>query len=162
MTVTPAVIAVKLGRAAPESGSITEQQWQMDIDDAVMLIENRAEELDIDMDTISEMKLDYVVREAVVAYIKRPDDATQISVTVDDGTTARTYQSGKGRIEILDEWWRMLGLVDPEESGAFGIDMLSTAGTIHADWCNLNFGANWCSCGADIAGYPIFELDGNP
>lgn len=157
MTVTPAMIAVKLGRAAPEPGSIQEQQWQMDIDDAYMLIENRAEELGVDMATISEMKLDYVVREAVSAYIKRPDDATQVSITVDDGTTSRSYQSGKGRITILDEWWRMLGLVETE-SGAFAIDMVPSLGSSHLPWCSLAFGATFCSCGVDIAGKPIFEL----
>lgn len=157
MAVTPAMIAVKLGRAAPEPGSITEQQWNMNIDDALMLIQNRADELDIDMSTISEMKLDYVVREAVVAYVKRPDDATHVSVTVDDGTTARTYQSGKGRIDILDEWWRMLGLVDTSDSGAFSIDMLPTVGAPHLPWCSLMMGAAYCSCGVDIAGVPIYE-----
>lgn len=162
MTVTPETIAVKLGRAAPEPGSITDQQWQMDIDDALMLIQDRADELDVDLSTISEMKLDYVVREAVVAYIKRPDDATQVSITVDDGTTSRSYQSGKGRIEILDEWWRMLGLTDPDDQGAFAIDMVPSVGAVHLAWCNLNLGATWCSCGADIAGYPIFELGGTP
>jgi len=30
----------------------------------------------------------------------------------------------------------------------------------HLPWCNLAFGASWCSCGADIAGEPIFELGG--
>lgn len=161
MTVTPAIIAVKLGRTAPESGSIMEQQWQMDIDDALMLIESRADELEIDFDSISEMKLDYVVREAVSAYIKRPDDATQISVSIDDGTTARTYQSGKGRIDILDEWWKMLGLIDPDESGAFSIDMVPGVGSAHLAWCSLAFGATYCSCGVDIAGKPIFELGGS-
>ena len=158
MTVTPAMIAVKLGRAAPEPGSITEQQWDMDIDDALMLIQNRAEELDVDMSTISEVKLDYVVREAVAAYINRPDDATQVSVTVDDGTTARTYQSGKGRIDIIDEWWTLLGLTDPDDSGAFSIDMIPPFGSLHLPWCSLAFGATFCSCGVDIAGKPIFEL----
>lgn len=27
----------------------------------------------------------------------------------------------------------------------------------HLPWCSLNFGANYCSCGVDIAGRPIFE-----
>lgn len=157
MTVTPAMIAVKLGRAAPEPGSVTEKQWDMDIDDAMMLISNRAEELGVDVDTIDEAKIDYVVREAVAAYIKRPDDATQVSITVDDGTTSRSYQSGKGRVTILDEWWKLLGLTDPGDSGAFGIDMLASAGAPHLPWCSLMMGANYCSCGVDIAGYPIFE-----
>lgn len=36
---------------------------------------------------------------------------------------------------------------------------ISTApeGSIHLPWCSLNFGALYCSCGADIAGYPIYE-----
>lgn len=157
MTVTVAMIAVKLGVAAPESGSVKEKQWQMDIDDALMLIENRAEELDVDIATISEKKLDYVVREAVVAHIKKPDDATQVSVTVDDGTTSKSYRSGKGRVAILDEWWTMLGLVETDE-GAFAIDMVPGVGSIHDLACSLRFGALYCSCGVDIAGKPIYGV----
>lgn len=121
MAVTPATIAVALGVTAPESGSITEQQWQLWIDDATMLIENRATLLDILPEAIGEAKFDYVVREAVVAQVKKPDDATQVSITVDDATTMRSYRSGKGRVQILDEWWTLLGLTDP--SGAFSLDM---------------------------------------
>lgn len=157
MTVTPAMIAIKLGVVAPEPGSITEQQWQMDIDDALMLIENRAEALNVDLSTISEMKIDYVVREAVASHIKKPDDATQVSITVDDATTSKSYRSGKGRVSILDEWWTMLGLVEPDE-GAFAIDTVSGVGTIHDLACALRFGAAYCSCGADIAGKPIYGV----
>lgn len=28
----------------------------------------------------------------------------------------------------------------------------------HLPWCSLSMGALWCSCGADIAGEPIYEL----
>lgn len=157
MTVTPAMIAIKLGMVAPEPGSIQEQQWQLDIDDALMLIEDRAEQLDVDIATISEKKIDYVVREAVAAYIKRPDDATQVSITVDDATTSKSYRSGKGRVAILDEWWSMLGLVEPDE-GAFAFDMVPGVGSIHDLACALRFGATYCSCGADIAGKPIYGV----
>lgn len=154
MAVTPAMIAVALGVAAPEAGSIQDQQWQLWIDDAEMLIELRADQLGVDFASIGEAKLDYVVREAVVSQVKKPDDATQVSITVDDGTSSRSYRSGKGRVTILDEWWTLLGLTDP--SGAFAIDMVPTS-TMHLPWCSLYFGANYCSCGVDIAGYPIFE-----
>lgn len=40
---------------------------------------------------------------------------------------------------------------------AFSIDTAPTGLAIHADWCSLYFGATYCSCGADIAGFPIFE-----
>jgi hypothetical protein len=151
-SVTPAMLAVALGQTAPASGSVTEQQWQMWIDDAVMLIESRQNLLDADPP--DQAKLDYVIREAVVAHIKRPDDATQVTIAVDDGSSSRSYQSGKGRVTILDEWWALLGLV--EGSGAFSLDMVASS-TVHLAWCSLMLGATYCSCGADIAGYPIFE-----
>lgn len=156
MTVTPAMIAVKLGVAAPEPGSIQDQQWLMDIADALMLIENRADQLGVEMSTISEKKLDYVVRESVVAHIKKPDDATQVTVQVDDGMTSKSYKSARGRVAILDEWWTMLGLVEPDE-GAFAIDTVGPVGSAHLPWCNINTLAGWCSCGVDIAGVPIYE-----
>lgn len=153
MAVTPDKIAVALGQAAPEPDSVTAQQWQMWIDDAAMLIESRREQLAVD--SIDEAKIEYVIREAVVAQVKRPDDATQVTVSiVDEGSSQRTYRSAKGRVTILDEWWTLLGLTQP--SGAFAIDMLSVD-TIHQPWCSLSMGANYCSCGADIAGYPIYE-----
>jgi hypothetical protein len=147
------MIAVALGQVAPEPGSIQEQQWELWIDDAEMLIDTRKTLLGI-TDPIDEAKLDYVVREAVVAHVKKPDDATQVTVAVDDGSTSKLYRSGKGRVTILDEWWLLLGLTDPK--GAFTIDMAGT-GTVHLPWCSLYFGALYCSCGADIAGFPIFE-----
>lgn len=39
---------------------------------------------------------------------------------------------------------------------AFGVQIADVATVSHAPWCSLNFGATYCSCGADIAGYPIF------
>lgn len=151
--VTPAMLAVALGKAAPGSGSTTDQQWQMWINDALMFIDSRQAELAApDPD---QAKIDYVIREAVVAHIKRPDDATQVTIAIDDGSSSRSYQSGKGRVVILDEWWTLLGLVPA--SGAFAVDMISAVASIHLAWCSLNFGATYCSCGVDIAGYPIYE-----
>lgn len=152
MSVTPIMLAVALGRAAPEPGSVTEQQWELWIGDAEMLIETRRVELAAEVP--DEAKLDYVVREAVTAHIKRPDDATQVTVAVDDASSSRSYQTGKGRVTILDEWWALLGLTQP--SGAFSLDMIGGA-SVHLAWCALMLGGNYCSCGVDIAGYPIYE-----
>lgn len=153
MSVTPANIAVALGVTAPASGSIQEQQWQLWIDDASMLIDLRAKQLGVT--AIDKAKVDYVVREAVVAQVKRPDDATQVTTSIDDGSSSRTYRSGKGRVTIVDEWWTLLGLTNP--SGAFTINMVGTAAA-HLPWCSMMLGANYCSCGVDIAGVPIYEL----
>lgn len=39
---------------------------------------------------------------------------------------------------------------------AFGVQIAGFDTDIHAEWCSLNFGATYCSCGADIAGAPIY------
>jgi hypothetical protein len=39
---------------------------------------------------------------------------------------------------------------------AFGVQVASLSSIVHAPWCSLAFGATYCSCGADIAGVPIF------
>lgn len=151
MAVTPATIATALGRA---SFTDTEDgQWSMWIADALMLIEARLG----DPDELDQAKLDYVVREAVVAQVRHPDDATQVSVSIDDGATSRTYKSGKGRVSILDEWWNLLS---PEDSlVAFTIDTVGS-NSAHLPWCSYTLGANFCTCGVDIAGTPIYELGG--
>lgn len=154
MPVTPDNIAVALGVTAPTPGSTTALQWELWIDDANMLIDTRAAQLNVAPGDIGEAKRDYVVREAVVAHVKKPDDATQVTISVDDGSTSKSYRSSKGRVTIIDEWWVLLGLTDP--AGAFTIDMVGQ-GTVHLPWCALNLGATYCSCGTDIAGIPIFE-----
>ena len=131
MAVTPATIAVALGVAAPTSGSTTEAQWQMWIDDALMLIEARLG----DTTLLDQAKLDYVVREAVAAMARRPDDATQVSVSVDDGSVARTYRSGTGRVTILDEWWLLLAPTTSTAGRAFEVDtMPANAGVLGVDY----------------------------
>ena len=121
MAVTPAMLAVALGVVAPTSGCVMEQQWQMWIDDAEMLIEDRR--VALNAAALPQAKLDYVVREAVVAHIKRPEDATQVTISVDDASTSKSYRSGKGRVTILDEWWLLLGL-NPTAGKAFEVDTL--------------------------------------
>lgn len=154
MAVTPETIAVALGVATPDPGSPESEQWQMWIDDALMLIEARKEALGI-TDPLDPAKLDYVVREAVVAQVKRPDDATQVTISIDDGSTSKTYRSSAGRVTILDDWWALLGLTPPS-GGAFSVDTVPCA-SVHQPWCNLAFGATYCSCGADLAGFPLWE-----
>lgn len=156
MSVTSEMLAVALGQTAPLPASITDQQWQMWIEDAEMLIETRRMLIDPSV-MVDEAKRDYVVREAVVAHIKKPDDATQVTVAVDDASMSRSYQSGKGRVTILDEWWVLLGLTQPS-TGAFSVDMVALSVSAHLPWCALMFGADYCSCGADIAGAPIYEV----
>lgn len=156
-TVTPAMIAVALGVAAPDPGSAQAEQWQMWIDDVLMLIGARAASITPEPD-VDQARLDYVVREAVAAQVRRPDSATQVTTSVDDSSVSKTYRSSAGRIDILDEWWALLGLT-ATGGGAYAIDTAASA-SAHLPWCSLAFGALYCSCGADIAGHPICEGGG--
>lgn len=40
---------------------------------------------------------------------------------------------------------------------AFGVQVAGPIVSVHLPWCDLNFGGTTCSCGADIAGEPIYE-----
>jgi len=43
-------------------------------------------------------------------------------------------------------------------AGAFSVDTAPGCATEHSLLCALNFGALYCSCGADIAGHPLYEV----
>lgn len=156
MAVTPGDIAVELGRTAPSSGDTEYAQWEMWIADALFLIGKRLG----DVALLDQPTVDYVVRLAVAAHARRPDDATQVSISVDDGSTSRTYRSSRGRVEIIDDWWALLSPTDGASGKAFSITPYGPA-SAHLDWCSLSMGAAYCSCGVDIAGEPIFELGGD-
>lgn len=117
-TVMPAVIATALGK--PNPSATVADQWRMWIADALMLIQMRVDGI-TPTPEVDQVKLDYVIREAVVEHVRRPDNATQVTVSVDDGSTSRTYRSGRGRVSILDEWWLLLGL-GGQRGRAFEVD----------------------------------------
>lgn len=43
------------------------------------------------------------------------------------------------------------------DTGAWGYDMLGCEYPQHAEICALHFGATYCSCGAVLAGAPLYE-----
>lgn len=119
MAVTPDTIAVALGRTAPAVDSIEYAQWDLWITDALLLIGARlGDPMLLDQDL-----LDYVVREAVVDHVRHPDDATQVAVSVDDGSVSRSYRSGRGRVTIRDEWWALLSQATGP-GRAFEVDLM--------------------------------------
>ena len=123
MTVTVDTIAVALTRTAPASGSAEANSWEMWIADAVRAITREADKKSVSLDSLNSEDLDSVVREAVVAHIKHPDDATQVAIGVDDGNVSRTYRSSRGRVTILPEWWEIL-FPTTETRRAFEIDTM--------------------------------------
>ena len=118
MAVIPSDVAVVVGQPTPTDPA-QYAQWEYWIRSALTLIGARLG----DTSLLDQDRLDYVVTEAVAAMVKRPEDYTQIEVQVDDGRVAKRYESGKGRVVILDEWWNLLapGL---SRGKAFSIDTL--------------------------------------
>lgn len=117
MAVTLDDIAERLGVATPEVTSPQGKQWAKWIGDALDMIDARAQRLGVDLATVDPERVDRVVELAVVAMARKPDDATTVDVSIDDGRTMKSYKSSTGRVGILDEWWFDLGLSD--NSGAF-------------------------------------------
>lgn len=162
--VTPDDIAVELGRTAPDPASTEYAQWQQWIADALYLIRKRP---GIVFDDLDPEDVDYVVRQAVAAHVRRPDDATQVAISVDDGSVSKMYRSSRGRVEIIDEWWALLTPASTA-TRAFSIRP-SGSGNPHMPWCsgpaytdgqgNVVFGGAYCSCGADLTNYayPLYE-----
>ncbi len=168
MAVAVEDIATALGQDPPASGSTQYDQWTMWINDAVMLIDAEATRRGVNPTTLDPTVVDYVTREAVVAQVRRPDDATSVEIAVDDGREARRYSSSRGRVTILPEWWELLFPTAPKSGKAYAVDTVAQCAIVHADVCSANQYANvpywyagFCTCGADIAGYPLYETEGS-
>ena len=62
-----------------------------------------------------------------------------------------------GALELLDDERDALRPPDaPAVGRAFNVSTISEGAVQHLPWCSLWFTGKWCSCGADIAGYPIY------
>lgn len=48
---------------------------------------------------------------------------------------------------------------DSSAGGIFAVDTVGCLAPVHADICSINFGATYCSCGAWLAGLPLYETD---
>jgi hypothetical protein len=68
-------------------------------------------------------------------------------------------QTRSGRLFWPSEINDLQKICQGDDAGeAFTVDMAPTGNAVHLDWCTLMLGGNYCSCGADIAGVPIYEL----
>lgn len=86
--------------------------------------------------------------------------------------SAETQQAGPfGHTVTMDTRQQRRGMFWPSEinqlrelcqsskAGAFSVDTAAGYGSSHAEICSLNFGATYCSCGAVLAGVPLYEQD---
>jgi hypothetical protein len=122
MTVAVTDIETALGRTLTSDEQAQAAQW---IGDALMLISARLG----DTTLLDQTRLDFVVREAVVARFRNPEGYQ--SESIDD----YTYRHGSEtrRVTILDEWWRLLSPLGGD--GAFTIRPYSdNIGLAYPDW----------------------------
>lgn len=112
--ISPWHIAVALGQPAPTTGSVTEEQWQMWIDDNLMFIQDRTTTLALPEANVAQAKIDFVIREVVVDQVKRRDTDTGAEL-VDQ------YQ-----FRTVADWWPLLGLSN-RTGKAFEVDTAANA-----------------------------------
>ncbi|NNG36941.1 hypothetical protein [Nakamurella aerolata] len=100
---TPDDIAGELGMPPPAEGSTTWNQWERWISDAMLLIRLAAEARGLSVALLDPEVVDYVVRRLVAGQARQPrDGALQVSVSVDDASSARTY-SAPDRVTVLPD-----------------------------------------------------------
>lgn len=107
MAVTPADVAVELGRPTPLEAA-TETQWQAWIDRAGRMIERRAVALGVDYSTLDTETVDDVVLLAVAEHARNPEGVDTYDISVDDGRESRRYRHSAGQVTITDLWWSWL------------------------------------------------------
>jgi len=86
---------------------------------------------------------------------------TQEQQTAGSFSTGRSYdnkQTSKGTFWPADiAQLQDLCRDSNTERSAFSVDTAPGLGSIHSIWCSLGLGGDSCSCGANIAGFPIYE-----
>lgn len=111
-------------------------------------------------DDVDESKLD-ALDEATMAYavpifanperVLQRRQGTDYSVSFADGSDAATGLK-EARAILAGAGF------GGQSSGAFAVDMARPDRFAeHSETCRLSLGGNYCDCGANIAGYPIFE-----
>lgn len=96
------------------------------------------------------------------AVLRWNDQGTGALVQESIGPYSSTYDNRERRRGLLwpteiEALQKVCAAVSGETGKAFTIAVDYAGANPHLPWCNLAFGATYCSCGADIAGYPIYE-----
>lgn len=150
-----------IGDDAPEDDALV-QRW---IARAERLIRREFPDLQARLDDEEPDLLD-TVRDVVSAMVTRvfrnPNGHRSVSGQETtgqfSGTNTITFGGDHpGALELLDDERAALRGASDTRGKIGTVSLTGARASIHYPWCNLNFGATYCSCGADIAGYPIYE-----
>ena len=156
------VIASWIGDDVPTDADLI-QRW---IDRAERLLRREFPDLQDRIDSGDEPDLEATVIDVVVAMATRvfrnPSGHRSVSgqETTGQFSGSNTITFGgnnPGALELLDDERDALRPPDAPATGqAFNVSTISEGAVQHLPWCSLWFTGKWCSCGADIAGYPIY------
>ena len=157
------VIASWIGDDVPTDTGLI-QRW---VDRAERLLRREFPDLQDRIDSGDEPDLEATVVDVVAAMVTRVfrNPAGHRSVSGQEttgqfsGSNTITFGGDNpGALGLLDEERDALRPPDAPRGGqAFSIGVAPAGATDHLPWCSLWFTGKWCSCGADIAGFPIFE-----
>lgn len=161
-------VAVELGR--PASSEQETAQWDAWLGRVERSIARRftqaslvlADQVALNAPSVDDLR-DVEVA-AVLRKIANPSNFTSVTRSIDDATltTRREGPAVNGDpLALTDDEWSTLLPTTAAASGAFTVDSVGMASN-HLPWCALNFGATYCSCGADLTAYqyPIYEAGG--
>jgi hypothetical protein len=103
-----------------------------------------------------------ILRGVVLRWNEAGTGAFQQTTTGPFGATVDTRQQRRGMFwpSEIDQLQSVCN-ADQPNGGAFAVDTTGF-GCVHADICAINFGALYCSCGADLTNYeyPLYETQG--
>lgn len=101
-----------------------------------------------------------VIRGAILRWHDSGSGAVSQRTAGPFGETIDTRQTRRSMFwpSEIEQLQKMCQAAD--SGGAWGYDALGCLLPQHADICALNFGATYCSCGAVLAGAPLWETAG--
>lgn len=100
-----------------------------------------------------------ILRGAIIRWHEAGSGALQQQQVGPFGQTVDTRQQRRGMFwpSEIEQLRDLCVRFSDSESGAYTLDLAPSTLTSHRPWCSLYFGATYCSCGADIAGFPLYE-----
>lgn len=151
-----------IGRWVGPNAPADTSQIETFIGDAETLIAREFPTLADDVDGDGKPTSDEVrmaVCTMVIRHLLNPERIQSRSIGGPDGFGGSVTYAGSnpGALVITDEERRILSGPQVVNTGPFAIDTAPCLGDGHALLCALRFGANYCSCGYDIAGFPLYE-----
>lgn len=141
------------------SGDADTARAQAALDDASTLVRAVAGKTWVDdnneLEDVPDVVFTVTVRAALRAFVN-PSGVQQQST----GPFSESYANSSSDVYLTNKEQDMIRSAAAGGSGGiYGIDTAPLVGAIHSELCSLNFGANYCSCGASLAGYPLYQND---